>query len=62
MENLLTVKDVAKIVGVTTKTIWKMEKEGRCPKAIRRGKRVVRWKSSDVVAWINADDLVEEEK
>ena len=40
--SFLTVNDVAKLLAVCTRTVWRLEKTGRIPKAHRFGKNP-RW-------------------
>ncbi len=58
-DKLMTCKEVAEALNLTKQTIWQMEAEGRFPPAIRKPGRFVRWHESDVVAWLNADDVAE---
>lgn len=48
----LSVGDVEGLLGVTRKFLYAMEEEGRFPRRIKLGHRVVRYKMSEVVAWI----------
>lgn len=50
---MLDVYEVAKIIGVSPRTVWRMESAGSIPRAFRAG-RIVRWRLSDIVAWIDA--------
>jgi len=50
---LLTAKQVAELLSVSTRTVWRMLSACELPKPIRFGGRVTRWKSSDIEAWIN---------
>lgn len=51
IESLLTVPQVAKLIGLAPRTVWKMIAEGRIPEPIRVG-RYVRFKASEVDRWI----------
>ena len=49
---LLRLKDVCRIVGLSRSTIYGAMANGRFPRAVRIGVRAVRWRSSDVAAWL----------
>lgn len=49
---LVDTKQAAKLVGVSTRTISKMEKCGEMPKAIRIG-HAVRWSYEELQAWVS---------
>lgn len=45
---------VKAITGLSSSTIWRMEKEGRFPLRRLIGKRAVAWLDSEVQAWIKS--------
>jgi excisionase family DNA binding protein len=49
---LLTVDDVAELLKVSTRHVWKLLSAGRFPQPIRIG-RSVRWRRADVENWID---------
>lgn len=50
--NLLDIRAVIRLIGLTRPTIWKMEKEGRFPIPLRLGKkRRLAWHARDICAW-----------
>ena len=49
---LLRLKDVCRIVGLSRSTIYGAMANRRFPRAVRIGVRAVRWRSSDVAAWL----------
>ena len=53
IESLLTVPQVAKLIGLAPRTVWRMISEGHTPETIRVG-RYVRFKASEVNHWIKA--------
>lgn len=53
IESLIGVKDLAKLTGVSARSIWKFLSEGRTPPAVRIG-RSVRFRASQVDAWVRA--------
>lgn len=54
MDELLTVKQVAEIFSVSERTIWRWEQAGII-KAVRIGKRTVRFSRSSVEALLSHD-------
>lgn len=48
---LLTVKDVAAALKVSTRQIWKMLSSGKLVEPVRLG-RSVRWRAGDIAEWI----------
>jgi len=48
---LLNVKQVAKALGCTTRTVRRWAAEGRMPPSLRIG-RAVRWRRSDLIEWV----------
>lgn len=52
-ETLLTVNDVADILCLSPRVVWRYETEGRIPKAIRLAKKTVRWKASAIQAYLD---------
>lgn len=51
IESLLRVPDVAKLVGIAPRTMWKLIETGHAPEVVRIG-RAVRMRASDVDLWI----------
>lgn len=45
---LVTVREVAELLGVNARTVWRMAQTGDIPAPIRFGERVVRWRLSDL--------------
>lgn len=45
---LLTVKDVSKLLQVHARTVWRMVAAEQLCKPITLGKRIVRWRLSDL--------------
>jgi excisionase family DNA binding protein len=50
---LLTVKELAKILKMSERTIWRRLSTGKLPREIRSGK-LVRWNEAEIVRWIDA--------
>jgi len=49
----LSVRDVADLLGVSERHIWKLERTARLPKALKVG-RCVRWRRADIESWVSA--------
>jgi len=50
---LIDSKEVAKILGVSSSTIWRMRCEGKLPAPMQISSRLVKWRRSDIMAWID---------
>jgi excisionase family DNA binding protein len=50
---LLTVDEVAQLLGLSRRTVWRLRSTGRIPAPVRIG-RSVRWRRADVDEWISA--------
>jgi prophage regulatory protein len=57
---LLRLCDVCDMVGLSRSTIYSAMANGSFPKAIRVGARSVRWRSTDVGAWVAAQETENE--
>lgn len=51
---LWSAKKVAETIGVHEITVFHWSREGKFPKPVRRGRKFTRWRSDDVLAWMNA--------
>ena len=49
----LNKKEVIEIVKLSRSTIDKYEKEGKFPKKTRLGHRIVRWRKSEIMRWLD---------
>ena len=45
-------KELAKLLGVSTVTLWRWEKKGLIPQRISLGPNTRAWLTSDIEAWI----------
>ena len=52
--NLLTSQQVADRIGISARTLWRMVARGRFPQPVRMNRKLVRWKSRDIDAYIDA--------
>ncbi len=50
---LLPIKDLAKILAVSPRHVFALERAGKLPEAIRLG-RSKRWDSDEITAWVRA--------
>jgi len=50
----LTQDQLAKRLGISKVTIWRMIKDGRLPKMITIGSRSKRWVSADINDWLQS--------
>jgi excisionase family DNA binding protein len=53
-DRLLTVGEVAARFGVSSRTIFRMVRDGRFPPPVRLGRHVSRWFGSDVRHYLDA--------
>lgn len=47
---LLTAREVADLLGVHVRSVWRLSQAGEIPAPIRIGERVVRWRLADLEA------------
>lgn len=50
---MINVREVAAILSISTRSVWRLVAAGELPQPIRFG-RNVRWRLEDVEAWIEA--------
>lgn len=53
-DRLLRRRQVEEITGMSRSSIYKMMQEGTFPQAVRIGPSAVRWKASDMEAWVES--------
>ena len=53
-ERLLNVREVTELIGVSRSTLHRMVSDNRFPRPIRVGLRAVRWRLSEVLAWMES--------
>ena len=56
---LLRLDEVISIIGMKRSWILQKVKDGKFPKPLRLSPRAVAWRQSDVMEWINAQELAE---
>ena len=53
-DRLLRRREVERITGMSRSSIYRLMQEGEFPRPVRVGPAAVRWKSSDITAWIES--------
>ena len=53
-ERLLRRREVERITGMSRSSIYRLMQEGDFPRPVRIGPAAVRWKASDIMAWIES--------
>lgn len=48
---LITAKEVASLLGISVRSVWRMESSQQLPSAVRLG-GLVRWQRSVIMQWI----------
>ena len=48
-DELLTVSQVADLLYVSTRTVWRLTKVGDIPQPLRFSRKLVRWRKSDIM-------------
>ena len=56
-ERLLRRREVEDITGLSRSTIYRMVKTGQFPPPVRVGPKAVRWRLSDIIAWLESRPL-----
>ena len=51
---LLTIQDVSKRLKLSRRSIYRLQKDGAMPAAIRIGPRAARWKEADITDFVNS--------
>ena len=50
----LTVRDVAAMLNVTSRTIWRLSASGRIPRPVRIGPKSPRWRESTLIGFLDS--------
>ena len=50
---LIDSKEVCSLIGVSRGTLWRMRCEGKLPAPMQISSRLVKWRRSDIMAWID---------
>ena len=51
---LLTSQQVAEMLSVSVRTLWRLVASGKFPQPVRYNRKLVRWKSTEVIRYIEA--------
>jgi excisionase family DNA binding protein len=51
---LLTSQQVAEKLSVSVRTVWRLVASGRLPQPVRYNRKLVRWKNSEVMRYIES--------
>lgn len=52
-DKLLSFSQVKEMTGLSRTTIWRYEQNKNFPRHISLSKRCIRWRESEVMAWMN---------
>jgi excisionase family DNA binding protein len=55
---LLSVKDVAKLLGVSVRTVWRMRKRGQLPDPMQLSEQTLRWRREEIEQWVASGRIV----
>ena len=50
---IIRLRELKTLIGLSTTTIWRKEKENTFPKRRKISKRAVGWMHSEIIQWIN---------
>ena len=53
-DRLLRRREVEELSGIRRSTIYRKMKDGDFPRPVRVGPSAVRWRESDIVAWVES--------
>ena len=51
-ERLVSVREVADLLGVSVRSVWRMAEQGKIPQPVRYSRKMVRWQLSLILASI----------
>lgn len=51
---LIRVADVAALLDVSVRSVWRMDKSGKLPAPVTVGVAAKRWRKSEILAWIGS--------
>lgn len=55
-DGLYTVKELSHLLGVSERTVWNLDEQGRLPGRTKLG-RLVRWRVRSINAWAEGENL-----
>jgi prophage regulatory protein len=53
-EMLLSVKDVAELLSISRRSVWRYVKRGKLPRPLYLSRRLLRWRASDVQRYLDS--------
>ena len=53
-DRLIRIRDVEARTGLSRSTIYRKKRDGSFPEAVKVGDRAVRWRESEIEAWVAA--------
>ena len=59
-ETLIPRREVEKMVGLSRSTIYDKMTKGEFPRPVRTGAKAVRWRASEITAWVDGLPLAGE--
>ena len=60
-DRLLRRREVEKITGIGRSSIYRLMKKGKFPRRVRIGSNAVRWRLSEIMAWLKSLPVVGDE-
>ena len=54
MDRLLRRRQVEEVTGLTRSSIYRLMQTGQFPRPVRVGPAAVRWRASDITAWLES--------
>lgn len=52
-DRVLRTKQVCEIINISPVTLWRYRRDGQFPKPIQLGDRIIGWKESVVMEWLD---------
>ena len=59
MDYIIRPHKLAEKLGISTVTLWRMEKAGELPRRVKIGPRIVGWRESEINDWLDKRPLSE---
>jgi predicted DNA-binding transcriptional regulator AlpA len=55
---LIDVRTVAKLLGCSTRTVWRLRDAGKIPQSLVLSTGLIRWRRSTLLAWISEAESI----
>jgi excisionase family DNA binding protein len=52
LPDMLTSEQVSNRLAISLRTLWRLVRAGKMPKPVRYNRKLVRWKTADVIAYV----------